>query len=133
MSILSSAFNPPGNSVNAVFTGITCDPSVEPGDAVRFSAGIAVRALANSFENSNVVGIVDSKEDTTVCTIRVNGVSTSVYLGLDEAAQYYLSDTMPGKITTTAPVASGHVVLKVGQPFDSTRLLVIKGERIVRA
>lgn len=133
MSLLSSAFNPPGNSVNAVFTGIVCDPAVEAGDVVRFDNGVAVRALADSFNNSNVVGVVDSKEDATVCTVRVNGVSTPVYSGLDEAAQYYLSDTDPGKITTAAPIASGHVVLKIGQPFDSGRLLVIKGERIVRA
>lgn len=133
MSILSSAFNPSGNSINAILTGVICDVTVEVGDCVRFDSGVAVRALADSYANSNVVGIVESKEDTTVCTVRINGVSTSIYAGLDETEQYYLSDTLPGKLTTVAPVLSNHVVLKIGQPFDSTRLIVLKGERIVRA
>ena len=66
MSILSSAFNPIGNTVNAVLTGIPCDPTVEVGDCVRFQSGLAVKAVANDFNTSNVVGIVDSKEDIDV-------------------------------------------------------------------
>ena len=133
MSILSSAFNPSGNSVNAILTGVICDAAVELGDCVRFDSGVAVQALADTFENANVVGIVESKEDTTICTVRVNGVSSSVYAGLDEAQQYYLSDILPGKLTTVAQTLTNHVVLRMGQPFDSTRLIVLKGERIVRA
>jgi hypothetical protein len=133
LSLLSSAFNPSGNSVNAILTGVPCDASVVVGDFIRMDSGIAVKALADTLENSNVLGLVEQVNGDATCTVRINGVSVSIFAGLDSAAEYYLSDTVPGAITVTAPTAIGSVVLKLGQPFDATRLVVLKGSRIVRA
>lgn len=133
MSILTSAFNPAGNSANAILTGIPCDPTVLAGDFVRMDAGVAVKALADSLENSNVLGLVEQVQGDGTCSVRVNGVSQSIFSGLDAGAEYYLSETIPGAITVFAPTGSGKVVLKLGQPFDGTRLIVLKGSRIVRA
>lgn len=133
MSLLSSAFNPAGNSANAVLTGIPCDPSVLPGDFVRMDAGLAVKAIATSLEDSNVLGMAEQVNDDGTCSVRVNGVSPAIFSGLDTASEYYLSDVMAGQITVAAPTVSGMVVLKLGQPFDSERFIVLKGSRIVRA
>lgn len=132
MSLLSSAFNPAGNSANAILTGVPCDPSVVAGDFVRMDGGTAVKALADSFENSNVLGLVELVNGDGTCTVRINGVSESIFSGLDETLEYYLSDVSAGAITDTAPTASNHVVIKLGQPFDAQRLIVLKGSRIVR-
>lgn len=133
MSLLTSAFNPAGNSANAILTGIPCDASVVAGDFVRMDSGIAVKALATTLENSNVLGLVEQVNVDLTCSVRVNGVSAALFSGLDTGAEYYLSEVVAGAITTTAPTGSGMVVLKLGQPFDDTKLIVLKGSRIVRA
>lgn len=132
MSLLTSAFNPSGNSANAILTGVPCDPSVSIGDFVRMDGGTAVKAIASSFEDSNVLGLVELVNGDNTCTVRINGVSEPIFSGLDETVEYYLSDSTAGAITDTAPTASNHVVIKLGQPFDSERLIVLKGSRIVR-
>ena len=132
MSLLTSAFNPAGNSANAILTGVPCDPTVVAGDFVRMDAGVAVKAIADAFENANVLGLVEQVNADSTCTVRVNGVSASLFSGLDTAAEYYLSEIVPGAISLSAPIASGTIVLKLGQPFDDSRLIVLKGSRIVR-
>lgn len=132
MSLLTSAFNPAGNSANAILTGVPCNPSVVVGDFVRVDSGVVVKALADTFDHSNVLGLVELVNPDGTCTVRINGVSEPVFSGLNESLEYYLSDLTPGALTSSAPVASGAVVLKVGQPFDSERLIVLKGSRIVR-
>ena len=37
---------------------------------------------------------------------------------------YFLSDTVAGEITTTAPSIADHVLVKVGIPKSSTQLIV---------
>lgn len=133
MSLLTSAFNPAGNSANAILTNIPCDAFVGVGDFVRMEEGVAVQAIADSLANSNVLGLVEQVNADSTCTIRVNGVSLSVFSSLDTGLEYYLSEVDPGKITSSAPILAGQIVLKLGQPFDSTRLIVLKGSRIVRA
>jgi hypothetical protein len=94
--------------------------------------GTAIKAIANSLDNSNVLGLVEQVNDDSTCTVRINGVSEPIFSGLDEALEYYLSDSVAGAITVVAPTASGTVVLKLGQPFDTERLIVLKGSRILR-
>ena len=95
---------------------------------------VAVNALADSYENSNVVGIVESKPTATTCNIRIQGISGNNYLGLDIFEEYYLSDIYPGAIVqlSQAPVNPGTVLLKIGQPTSPRRLLYFRGERILR-
>lgn len=120
-------------SANVVITDVPCDSSVYAGAAVRMtSGGSAVNALADSLTNSNVLGICQEKSSSTSCIIRVLGVTPSIYTGMDVTKNYYLSDSVAGLIQTSAPVASGSVILKVGQPYSSQELLVLVGSRTVR-
>lgn len=92
---------------------------------------LAVNGLADSMENSNVLGLVESKPTPTTCNIRLFGASAANYLGLQMNDEYYLSDEYPGALVKSdnIPIASGHVVLKIGQPINSTQLLFARGER----
>lgn len=119
--------------VNAVLENVTCLSSVYVGAAVRMNAsGVALNAIADGLANSNVIGIVESKSDATTCTIRVAGVTLDLFVGLDVSKEYFLSDTVAGDITTTVPTTTGHVKIKVGQPFSDETFLYQKGERVVR-
>ncbi len=102
-------------------------------DAIDYNT-IAVNALADSYENSNVFGIVEAKLSPTKCNIRVSGVTGSLFVGLDIIEEYYLSDVYPGTLVPSfaAPSTTGHVLLKVGQPVSPTRLLYLRGERVIR-
>lgn len=133
MTLISSAFNPPSSAASGLLSGVPCDPSVVAGDFVRMESGTAVKASAESIDTSNVLGLVEQVTEDALCSIRVSGISSSVFSGLDTAHDYYLSETSPGQITTVVPVSAGRVVLKLGQPYDATRLIILKGSRIIRA
>lgn len=116
-----------------VLENVPCDPTVYVGAAVRMDAlGTAFNALADNINTSNVIGIVESKDGATLCNIRVSGLTIGVFSTLDVTREYFLSDTVPGDITTTVPTSSGHIKLKLGQPFNDSRFLFMKGERVVR-
>ena len=118
---------------NLSIANVTCDASVFLGAVVRMNAsGEAENALADSLANSNIIGIVTEKPSSTVCTIRVLGVTDSIFTGLDVTQEYYLSDTNAGELSTSIPTASGSVIIKVGQPYSNTEFLVLKGSRTVR-
>lgn len=118
---------------NAIIDGVACEPDVFVGALVRMESDIARNALADDESNANVLGIVEAKSGTTVCVIRFFGLSGEIYTGLDETKEYFLSDTDAGEMITTPPTASGHIVLKIGQPFSSTRFLFMKGSMYKRA
>ncbi len=120
---------------NVVLQNVTCDASVAVGNAVRMnSGGTAINALADSTANANVIGVVESKSTSVLCNIRVLGVTEgAIFAGLDVTKKYFLSDAVAGTMVTTPPTASGSVILKIGQPFSATALLVLVGEGIVRA
>lgn len=118
---------------NCRLVNVTCDPSVYIGAAVRVDTGVAYNALADNLLNSNVIGIVEEKANATTCTIRFLGLTVdSIFVGLDEESEYYLSEITPGLITKIPPVAPGSVIVKVGQPFSPTQFLVLKGTRTQR-
>lgn len=96
---------------------------------------VAYNALADSFENSNVFGIVESKPTSTTCVVRSGGVSAANYFSLDVEDEYYLSDTYPGLIVPSAlkPSVSGRVAVKIGQPYSTSQLVYSRGERKVVA
>lgn len=132
MTFFSNAYLPPADKANSVLTGIPIDPSVMVGDAVRILGGIAYPAKADSLENSNVLGVVEQIDGLTA-QIRVAGVTLPIYSGLEEDKEYFLSDQVSGGLQDLPPTASGSVLLRIGQPYDSQRLFVLKGERTVRA
>ena len=118
---------------HTVLTDIPVDPTVGVGDWVRMESGVAVRALADSRVHANVIGVCEFKAGAAIGNIRVLGVTDSIFAGLDETLEYYLSDVNPGKMVTVPPSASGTVVIKVGQPYDATKFLVLKGIRFVKS
>lgn len=103
-------------------------------DATTYSS-VAANAIANSYDTSNAIGICESKLSATICTIRIAGVSAALYFGLDVVEEYYLSDITPGGVVplTSSPTAAGHVLLRIGQPTDPTKMLWQRGERLLRA
>jgi len=118
---------------NVVLEDVPCEASVYVGSAVIMQAsGIAKNGLADSIANSNILGIVEAKNDTELCNIRVLGVSLSIYTGLDVTKEYFLSATVAGEITTIIPTTSGNVILKLGQPFSATEFLMNKSDRTIR-
>ena len=117
----------------SIIDNVDCNPDVYVGSFVRMtSGGVAVNALADTFSNSNVIGLVEEKTASNKCVLRVSGRSSNIYSLLDPSLEYYLSDTVPGAAQTTVPTTSGHIRLRLGQPFSSTSFLMSKGERIER-
>lgn len=95
----------------------------------------AVNALADSYENANVIGLIEEITSPTRCNIRIYGPTPQNYVGLDVTEEYYLSDTVPGGLVKTAdaPTTPTHILLKLGQPISPTQFLFAKGERLIRA
>ena len=117
-----------------ILLDVDCDSTVFVSAAVRLNgAGKAFNALADSLANSNVIGIVERKSSSVLCDIRVSGVTGDIFAALDETADYFLSASSAGVLTTTAPSGSGEIVLKVGQPFDVDSMVVATNLRMVRA
>jgi len=121
------------SQANVVIEDVPCNSSVYVGAVVRMSSGTAINAIADSVINSNMIGVCESKSSSVLCNVRVLGISLAIFSGLDETKEYFLSDTVEGGITTTIPTTSGHVVLKIGQPYSTTEMLILKGQRSVRA
>ena len=96
------------------------------------SSVIAKNALANAWETSNVVGIVESKPTSTTCNIRLYGASVNLYLGLDLNKDYYLSHTTPGLIVMGESAPKTGVLVRIGTPLSQRRLKVSIGERVDR-
>jgi hypothetical protein len=122
--------NPTTNAL--LLRNLECAPDVFVGAAVRFENGIVTLALADSIANSNVLGIVEEIIGN-LALVRTDGISKSIYSGLDESREYFLSDTVPGGITSDVPVLAGHIALKIGTPVGNTRLYVQKGVRVIRS
>jgi len=119
---------------NIIIPDVECETSVYVSAAVvTNSSGIARNALADSLTNSNVLGFVESKSAADRCDIRLISATSAIFTGLDVEKEYYLSDTVPGGIQTIPPNTTGHIKLKLGQPFSSERFVIMKGERVVRA
>lgn len=122
------------SKVNAVISNVGCETTVFVGAAVIMKTnGEAKNGLADSLANSNIIGIVETKSASNLCTIRVANITLDIFSGLDVSKEYYLSSTIPGGITTSIPTATGTVRLKLGQPFSATSLLVMKGDRMLRS
>lgn len=110
---------------------ITCDPSVSVGDIVRMDGSTVIRALANSFTNSKVIGICTSKSDATTCNVQVCGFTSNIFAGLSNTATYFLSDSTPGALTSTAPTATGSYVIRIGKTYNGSSI-IIQLERVVK-
>ena len=79
-------------------------PGLAVGDAVRLSGSTLVKAQADTEENSNVLGMVESIDTTSGYTSVVLGGLFQALLGSYSAGStYYLSQTTAGVLTSTKP------------------------------
>ncbi len=132
MTVINSQFSDVG-ATGLVLKGVPCDASVYAGAAVYLNGAVAYNALADDAATSNVIGIVERKISSTLCDIRVSGVTPALFVGLDETKDYNLSATVPGGITTVVPTTSGYIWIKLGQPYGTTKFVMIKGVPVRRA
>lgn len=118
---------------SSMIFNVDCHPSVYIGSFIYIDEfEIARNANATSYSTSNVLGVVESKPTSNICNVRVSGISSELFSGLDPALDYFLSDTVDGGISPVVPTASGHVKLKLGQSFGTKKFVFQKGERVVR-
>lgn len=125
--------NSVSSTSNVVLENVPCEENALVGHWVKMLSGVAMRALADNLNNSNVIGLIEFKSSPTTATIRVLGVSEPIFVGLDETKEYLLSSINLGEMSLIAPSLSGEIVLKLGQPFDSQRFLVLKGSMFKRS
>ena len=82
------------------------------GDVLRISTtdNVYVKAQANSLINSQIVGIVTSVIDVNNYVLTTDGFITSGVPTNTSNTLYYLSPSVAGTLTTTAPTTNGQVV-----------------------
>ena len=87
-------------------------------------------ALADNISTSRVIGIVDSKNSSESCELRLIGITSEIFLGLDVYTDYYLSDSSAGDLVPEhlKPTASGSVIVRLGQPVSDTEFVFDRGQ-----
>ena len=83
-------------------TSTSFEGSIVVGDVVRFNGTQFVRAQANSEINSQIFGVVERLTGGKIW-IALTGVFDTT--GLTSGSTYYLSQSNPGKVTTTKPTS----------------------------
>jgi len=113
----------PRSAVGDLFT---CDPSVAVGDAVSIIAPDTVgKAFAGLVAQTNdAIGIVVEKTGTTTARVVGRGRSAESFTGLTVDQVYWLSDTVPGGITDTAPSSPGTKIQEIGTGLTSSTLFI---------
>jgi len=96
---------------NANNQSVTYTNSFSAGQAIYKTTGGYDLALANDINTSEVIGVVQSANSSEF-TYVINGYISGL-TDIEDATCYYLSDTVPGQITTDAPTASGSVIKPV--------------------
>ena len=81
-------------------TSTSYEGSIVAGDVVRFNGTQYARAQANSDSNSQIFGIVERISGGKIWIALTGLVDTT---SLTAGTTYYLSQTLPGKITSTKP------------------------------
>lgn len=112
-------------SVGATVIGTySCPAAVAVGEAVfKTGVGDAVDKADASDPTKFAIGVVISKPIATTCVVISNGES-AVFGGLSIGATYFLSDSVAGALTTTAPTAGGSIVQKLAVAKNATTHLV---------
>lgn len=133
MAFISQTIRP-SSSPDILISEVVCESDVVVGSWVRIrSDNIAVNARADSVLNSEVFGLVEEKSSSTLCVVRVAGLSKAIFTGLDVTKTYFLSNTLAGTMGLTVPTNSGEVVLGLGRSYDGERFLVQPSLRLQRA
>lgn len=122
-------------SDNGLINDQACDSSVAVGDWVYIDASfIAQKAIATSEATSNVIGVVEAKTSSTLCDIRVVGITGAIFSSLDPTAIYFLSSSSAGLMTTVPPSSgTGYVIVYLGEPTTDMKFSVNIKTRIIRS
>lgn len=110
-------------SVGAVFD---CAVGVVVGDVVYLSD---VNKVDKAFAGTpglteDAVGVVTELPSPGKARVVAIGRVLGGFVGLTAGVPYYLSDSVPGGITSTAPDTDGHKVQKVGIAASTTELYI---------
>jgi hypothetical protein len=92
------------------------------GDWVYLNGSTYAKAKADSANTASVVGIVSAASGIQF-TLTTSGLVTGL-TGLTTGADYFLSATTPGAITTTEPTTTGYVSAPVGIAASATSIQV---------
>lgn len=79
------------------------------GDVLRLDSSTYVKAIADSSENAEVVGIVIDIIDANNFTLHTHGYIESGLSGLNPGTVYFLSNTISGELTEFEPLIPFHV------------------------
>ena len=79
-----------------------------PGQAIYRNTGGYALAQANAISSCDVLGIIQTANSTSFTAV-ANGYITGL-TGLVDATEYYLSDSVAGLLTSTAPSANGSII-----------------------
>ena len=114
------------SSTSLVLSGIyNCPVTVGVGDAVSLAGPDSVaEADAGPGIARPAVGIVQSKPSPVLCILAYMGELPG-FAGLSPGSTYFLSASVPGQITATAPSGSGILVQTLGFARSATVLVVM--------
>lgn len=116
-----------------VLKNLGCDSSVVVGDWVRMNnAGVLVKAKADNYLNSRVLGLVEDKADSTTATVLVAGLSKEIFNSLN-IGTYYLSLSTEGGMIQSIVTAPSSVILTLGQSITATRFMVMVDKGLQRS
>lgn len=117
----------------AIFRVGTASTTVTAFQVVRVSSADNVTpALATSQAGSDVVGMAITSGAVGVdVTYQVTGVVTYTPGGLTAGSVYYLSPSVAGAITATAPTTAGQYVVVIGKATAADKLVLQIGQGVL--
>ncbi len=107
------------------------------------AAGGVDKAQADSISTAEIVGLVRDASIGAAASgeIQTDGVLVATTVqwdavadttgGLTAGAVYYLSPTLAGELTSTAPTAVGQVVIRIGKAISTTDLEISISEPVL--
>ena len=110
-------------SGQGVVASVTYNNSFAAGDIVYRTVGGYAKSQANSAANAEVHGVVQSATGSDFVVV-YSGPITGL-TGLNDSAVYFLSDTVAGSATQTAPTALGTINKPVYVATSATTAIVI--------
>jgi len=117
------------DDIAGVGTDFDASEALAAGDLVNIwdDSGTPKARLADASANKQADGFVLADVDSgDPATVYGQGINDQVS-GLTGGIEQYLSASVPGGVTVTAPTASGNLVQRVGKAFSATALDFKKG------
>lgn len=111
----------------AVVSTFNCPPAVAIGDAVYVLPGPPL-TVDKAFmgiigQTTEAIGIVIAKPSPVTCDVALYGMA-AVPFPVVQGAIYYVSNLVPGGITTVAPIVKGEKVQRIGVAASAASMVV---------